>query len=212
MPRKSKIEKMRTPSKAAIRLRFEERILTAYRTAQDTGEWIVRKDPSGVYLNPSIQERWLGFLLAYDRAPNALSLQEASPFVTRITRDMRALALELRSRPAGPQVSGSNLAVPDSRAPDSAAALLDSWADDIESRPDAIYEDVYEQLVEMIDGQVSHSGPQPGRPFPPSVVETMRFLVDHFNETRATQDISPAPTVQTTLPEQPVAATRQLPG
>jgi hypothetical protein len=214
MPKKAKIEKMRSPSKAAIRSRFEERILTVYGTDADKGEWIVRKDPSGIYVNPTIQERWLGFLLAYDKGPNALGIQEASPFVTRITRDMRALALELKAfgvaQPAG---NGSNtVELTDSRVHYSTtAALLDGWADDIEARPDAIFEDVYEQLVDMIDSQVSHSGPRPGHPFPPSVVETMRLLLDHFNATRAAQDISPQYAGVSTIAEGVTPVIRQLP-
>jgi hypothetical protein len=215
MPKKAKIEQMRSPSKAAIRSRFEERILTVYGTEADKGEWIVRKDPSGTYVNPTIQERWLGFLLAYDKGPNALAIQEASPFVTRITRDMRALALELKSLavvPPGEDVSRNQVVSPGSGAPYSTtAALLDRWADDIEARPDALFEDVYEQMVDMIDGQVSHSGARPGRPFPPSVVDTMRLLLEHFNATRATQDISPQYAGVPTIAEDVTPAGRQLP-
>ena len=189
MPRKQKIEKLKRPSKSSIRRRFEERFLTLYGGANPElrKQEMLIKNRGGHYAHPHVRSQWEGFLLAYDHGPDALPMQEASPFVTRITRDMRALALERQT----------------SDPRDETARLLDGWADEIEARPDALYEDVYEQLVDMIEAQVHRGGPSSGHPlypFPPSVVDTVGILLDHFNKTRPGRDITPGqpdtPTVE----------------
>jgi hypothetical protein len=168
MAQKQKVEKLRRPSKAAIRRRFEERVLTLYGGANPQTHKDLLLKSAGRYLWQGVQEQWYGFLLAYDHGPDALPIQEASPFVTRITHDMRALAIERR--------------VLDPK--DEVARQLDAWADDIEARPDGLFEDVYEQLVAMIGPQTHAASPSATYPFPPSVVDTVRRLVGRANATR----------------------------
>ena len=192
MAKKQKVEKMPFVSKAALRIRFEERLLTSHNTNASDGEWLIRKEPSGNYTDPAIQQRWLGFLLAYDKGANALTLRAPSPEVYRIMQEMRAVARERQTNSS-----------PD----DAIAHLLDVWANVLESRPDSFYEDVYEQLVEMIDPQVGRAGLGMDGPFPPSVVDTVGILLDHFNATRAAREITPGTQGQPLIGTAPRALT-----
>jgi hypothetical protein len=176
MAKKKKLDKFKKPSLQTLRSRFEERVLTSIGLTDDPASWVLVKTPEGIYTTPSIQERWLGFLLAHDKGANAEALREPTPIIQRMVESMRAVARErLESAPC-----------------DSLAVTLDEWANRIEARPDGIYEDVYEQIVDMIDPQVQHCGPHDTSPFPASVVGTVSILLDHWNATSQLREVPPA--------------------
>jgi len=173
MAKKKTLDKFKKPSVQTLRSRFEERVLTSIGLTADPTSWVLVKTPEGIYSSPSVQERWLGFLLAYDKGANAETLREPTPDVQRIVESMRAVARErVDADPADPL-----------------AVTLDQWANRIEERPDGIYEDVYEQIVDMIDPQVQHCGPHDPSPFPASVVGTVSILLDYWNATKQVREV-----------------------
>lgn len=170
MAKKQKIEKMKRPSKEAVRRRFEERMLTQEGKRFGEASDYLHRLPTGEYALPHIQERWKGFLLAYDRDATELLIPEATPYVFELLRDMRAVAQEIRD-------SGQNLPL---------AQLIEKWTDAIETNPDGIYEDVYSLVVDTIDPLV-RMGHLPG-----SVGESVVVLVEHFTASQHARDITPA--------------------
>lgn len=49
-----------------------------------------------------------------------------------------------------------------------------------------VYEDIYEQIVEMIEPQVQREGINPDGEFPASVVGTVELLLEHYRKSQAT--------------------------
>jgi hypothetical protein len=173
----TKIEKLRRPSRELLRKRFEERLMSSLGKDSREHPWIVAKKPDGTYQNPDIEQRWSGFLLAYDMGPGAVQMQEATPFISDMLRDMRALADNVRNGTA----LGGDL-----------AQILDKWAGELETRAESIFEDVYEQLVDMRETNLrDYSRARKPFPFPASVVDTASMLWDYFNATQAARNISP---------------------
>jgi hypothetical protein len=179
MAKKQKIEKMARPSKETLRRRFEERVLAQERKNFGEATETLHRLPTGEYALPHVQERWHGFLLAYDNGPNALPIREASPYAYGLILDMYAVAQNLRE-------SGQN---------PSLAELVTKWAVAIETNPDAIYEDVYSAVVDLIDPLVRMDH------LPGSVVESVTILVEHFTASQHARDITPVASGTKVIPD-----------
>ncbi|MBC8739812.1 hypothetical protein F6X40_24160 [Paraburkholderia sp. UCT31] len=162
----------------ALQRTFEERFLKAAKLDADTASWAVNKHPDGSYVTASVAEQWKGFLLAHSKGPGGVTLSEPTPTVQRVVEELRAAA-ERRREAVG-------------ASDDGAAVELDLWANRLEARPDGIYEDVYEQITDMIEPQVRRALYNDDGPFPASVVDTVSILLEHWNRTHAAKAAAPS--------------------